>query len=230
MCVVMQSNEASNCSVAATESHHRRFAKPQWEWQRQVACSYSLNVPARNTECQMWCSQRCCLLRIHVSWDVTSFLLMGGYRRSQFRITFIFLGLRDHRRWRHSVWNHTASHPTRTVIIKCSTCNCKCTPVQYSGCHNQTSGQKGRKPNLNMWNFCPTYEKLDFASDFHFQEVPFSCPAVTVCGRRSARSRWCNLPLWACQRLNNRNILGSSCVREILRRDNNREQSVLKFL
>ena len=38
------------------------------------------------------------LLRIHVSWDVTSFLLVSEYRRSQFRIAFILLGLRDHRR------------------------------------------------------------------------------------------------------------------------------------
>jgi len=141
-------------SVTATESHHRGFAKPQWERERErrVACSFTLNEPARNTECQMWCSQRCYLPRIHVSWDVTSFLLVSGYRRSQFRIAFILLGLRDHRRWRHSVWNHTASHPTRIVIRKCSTRICKCAPVRYSGCHTQTSGQKGRKPNLKMCN------------------------------------------------------------------------------
>jgi hypothetical protein len=38
------------------------------------------------------------LLRIHVSLDVTSFFFwVSGYRRSQFRIAFILLGLRDHR-------------------------------------------------------------------------------------------------------------------------------------
>jgi hypothetical protein len=42
------------------------------------------------------------------------------------------------------------------------------------GCHTQTSGQKGRRPDLKMCNFCPIYEKLDFASDLRESRISTS--------------------------------------------------------